>query len=100
MHSHHRMDSGSLEAYRLLRPAVLRQRIADILALGITRTARELSVMLNAPLVSVRSRLSVGCEYSDEGPALFRKAVRVEEEGSRARVWAYGLAEVPEVVAS
>lgn len=96
-HASHTMDINSLLAHRQLRPAVLRRRITDILAAGIPRTARELATMLSAPLVTVRARLSDGTN-PDLGPPEYRKAVRVEEEGSATKVWAYALAEVPAVV--
>lgn len=104
-HRSHRMDAASLQAYRKLRPEVMDARISDILSLGITRTARELSALLGADLVSVRARLSSGCAVpgsdltKDGKPPLYRKAVRVREADSRTDVWAYGLAMVPEVVA-
>lgn len=90
--------ANSLLAHRQLRPAVLRRRITDILSAGIPYTARELAAMLKAPLVTVRARLSVGSMCDDEGPVIFRKAVRVNEPESRTPVWAYALAEVPAVV--
>jgi hypothetical protein len=91
-HTQHHMDGHSLLAYARLKPEALRAQITDILSLGIARTARELATMTGADLVSVRARLSDGTN----GPApIFRKAVRVEEEGSACRVWAFGLAQVP-----
>jgi hypothetical protein len=90
-HATHRMDGNSLIAYARLKPEALKAQIIDILRLGICRTARELATMTGADLVSVRARLSDGTN----GPApTFRKAVRVEEEGSACKVWAFGLAEV------
>lgn len=100
-HAAHRIDSGSLRAYAELRPEALRVRIVNILACGIPRTAKELAAMLHAPLITTRSRLSDGCAdpitgLTKSGHApIFRKAVRVEEDGSSCRVWAFGLAEVP-----
>lgn len=94
-HSHHYMDDGSIAAYAACDTHAMRVQLAEKLSEGPARTAKELAAITGLPLVSVRSRLSVGChDDKHEGPALFRKAVRVDEPGSRTKVWAYGLAEV------
>lgn len=97
-HSHHTMDANSLAAYARCRPEALTARLYDILSAGIPRTAKELTKMTNADLVSVRARLSDGCNPPPTEAPKFRKAIRVKEEGSKTRVWCFALAGVMEAM--